>query len=341
MRNKFLFRVSALVLAISLVTPLLARGEESVLDRVKNRGRLICGVNKELPGFGFLSQDGKWKGFDVDYGRAIAAAVLGDPDKVEFRPLKAADRFPALQTGEIDVLIRNTTWTLTRDTDLGADFAPPTFYDGQGFMLRKDLGITSLKELAGATIGVTAGSTTELNLADTTRALGIEVEPIVFAETETLYQSYDQGRCDAVTSDKSQLVSRRQSLKNPDDHVILDVTISKEPLGPVTVHGDNKWNDVVSWVVYATFFAEEHGITQANVNTFETENPEIKRFLGTDDGTGMGGKLGLPKDWARQVIAAVGNYGELFERNLTPLGLPRGVNKPWTQGGLLYAIPFR
>ena len=341
MRNKFLFRVSALVLAISLVTPLLARGEESVLDRVKNRGRLICGVNKELPGFGFLSQDGKWKGFDVDYGRAIAAAVLGDPDKVEFRPLKAADRFPALQTGEIDVLIRNTTWTLTRDTDLGADFAPPTFYDGQGFMLRKDLGITSLKELAGATIGVTAGSTTELNLADTTRALGIEVEPIVFEETETLYQSYDQGRCDAVTSDKSQLVSRRQSLKNPDDHVILDVTISKEPLGPVTVHGDNKWNDVVSWVVYATFFAEEHSITQANVNTFKTENPEIKRFLGTDDGAGMGEKLGLPKDWARQVIAAVGNYGEIFERNLTPLGLPRGVNKPWTQGGLLYAIPFR
>ena len=213
MLNKFVFRVSVLVLAISLVTPLLARSEESILDKVKDRGRLICGVNKELPGFGFLGQDGKWKGFDVDYGRALAAAVLGDPDKVEFRPLKAPDRFPALQTGEIDVLIRNTTWTLTRDTDLGADFAPPTFYDGQGFMLRKDLGITSLKELAGATIGVTAGSTTELNLADTTRALGIEVESIVFEETETLYQSYDQGRCDVVTSDKSQLVSPPPILK--------------------------------------------------------------------------------------------------------------------------------
>ena len=342
--RKFLFRVFALVLAIALIVPLLAEGEEGILDKVKNRGRLICGVNKELPGFGFLGQEGEWKGFDVDYGRAIAAAVLGDPNKVEFRPLKAAERFPALQTGEIDVLIRNTTWTLTRDTDLGADFCPPTFYDGQGFMLRKELGITSLKELAGATIGVTAGSTTELNLADTTRALGIEVESIVFEETETLYQSYDQGRCDVVTSDKSQLISRRQSLKNPDDHIILDVTISKEPLGPVTVHGDNKWNDVVSWVVYATFSAEEHGITQANVSTFKpenTENPEIKRFLGLDESAGMGKKLGLSKDWARQVIAAVGNYGEIFDRNLTPLGLPRGVNKPWTQGGLLYAMPFR
>ena len=338
---KFLFRVSALVLAITLVAPLLARGEESALDRVKNRGRLICGVNKELPGFGFLSQDGEWKGFDVDYGRALAAAVLGDPSKVEFRPLKVPDRFPALQTGEIDVLIRNTTWTLTRDTDLGADFAPPIFYDGQGFMLRKELGITSLKELAGATIGVSAGSTSELNLADTTRTLGIEVEAVVFEETETLYQSYDQGRCDVVTSDKSNLISRRHSLKDPDAHIILDVTISKEPLGPVTIHGDNKWNDVVSWVVYATFFAEEHNITQANVSTFATENPEIKRFLGIDESGGMGEKLGLSKDWARQVIAAVGNYGEIFERNLTPLGLPRGVNKPWSQGGLLYAMPFR
>ena len=337
--KKICFRIFVLVLTILLVTPLLAENGESVLDKVKNRGRLICGVNKELPGFGYLGQDGKWKGFDVDFGRAIAAAVLGDPNKVEFRSLKGADRFPALQTGEIDVLIRNTTWTLTRDTANGVDFAPPTFYDGQGFMLRKDLGVTSLKELDGATIGVTAGSTTELNLADTMRALGIKVESIVFDETETLYQSYDQGRCDAVTSDKSQLISRRQYLKNPDDHIILDVTISKEPLGPVTVHGDNKWNDVVSWVVYATFFAEEHGITQANVKTYKTGKLEIKRFLGeTGD---MGKKLGLPNGWARQVITAVGNYGEIFERNLTPLGLPRGVNKPWTQGGLLYAMPFR
>ncbi len=337
--RKFLFRISAFVFVISLMIPLLASSDEGVLDRVKNRGRLICGVHGSLPGFGFLNESGEWTGFDVDYGRAIAAAVLGDPSKVEFVPLKAPERFPALQTGEIDVLIRNTTWTLTRDTQVGADFAPPTFYDGQGFMLPKELGITSLEELAGASIGVTAGSTTELNLTDTMRALGVDFNPVVFEEIDTLYNSYEQGRCDVVTSDKSQLVARRQVLKDPEAHVILEATISKEPLGPVTVHGDNKWNDVVSWAVYATFFAEEHGITQANINTFETQNPEIQRFLGkTGD---IGEKLGLSKDWAHQVVSAVGNYGEIFERNLTPLGLPRGVNKPWTQGGLLYAMPFR
>ena len=218
--RKFLFRVSALVLAISLVTPLLARGEESVLDRVKNRGRLICGVHGSLPGFGFLNERGEWTGFDIDYGRAIAAAVLGDPNKVEFVPLKAPERFPALQTGEIDVLIRNTTWTLTRDTQVGADFAPPTFYDGQGFMLPKELGITSLEELAGASIGVTAGSTTELNLTDTMRALGVDFNPVVFEEIDTLYYSYEQGRCDVVTADRSQLFARRQVLKDPEAHII-------------------------------------------------------------------------------------------------------------------------
>jgi len=337
--RKFSFRVSALVVAIALVVPGLAQGGESILDRVKKRGKLICGVHGGLPGFSFLSEDGKWSGFDADYGRAIAAAVLGDPDKVEFVPLKAPERFPALQTGEIDVLIRNTTWTLTRDTQVGADFAPPTFYDGQGFMLPKALGITSLEELAGASIGVTAGSTTELNLTDTMRALGIDFNPVVFEEIDTLYNSYEQGRCDVVTSDKSQLVARRQVLKDPEAHIILDATISKEPLGPVTVHGDNKWNDVVSWVVYATFFAEEHEITQANLSTFATDNPEIKRVLGKSGDTGK--QLGLSQDWAHQVINAVGNYGEIFERNLTPIGLPRGVNRPWTQGGLLYAMPFR
>ena len=337
--NKKLFRIIALALTVLLVTPLIADNHGGILEKVKNRGRLICGVNKELPGFGFLGQDGEWKGFDVDFGRAIAAAVFGDASKVEFRSLKAADRFPALQTGEIDVLIRNTTWTLTRDTANGADFCPPNFYDGQGFMLRKDLEITSLKDLDGATIGVTAGSTTELNLADKMRTLGIKVESIVFEETDTLYQSYDQGRCDAVTSDKSQLLSRRQALKNPDDHIILDVTISKEPLAPVTVHGDNKWNDVVSWVVYATFFAEEHDITKAKVKNLKSDNPEIQRFLG--ESGNIGEQLGLPADWAHNAIGAVGHYGEIFDRNLAPLGLPRGVNKPWTEGGLLYAMPFR
>ncbi len=337
--RRFWFSTLVLVLAISLIVPPFVGAQDSVLDKVKNRGRLVCGVYGGLPGFSFLSQDGKWSGFDVDYCRAIAAAILGDPDKVEFVPLKAPERFSALQTGEIDVLIRNTTWTLTRDTQVGADFAPPTFYDGQGFMVHKKFGITSLEELAGASVCVTAGSTTELNLADTMRALGVDFNPVVFEEIDTLYNSYEQGRCDVVTSDKSQLAARRKVFKDPDTHVILDVTISKEPLGPVTIHGDNKWNDAVSWVVYATFFAEEHGITQSNVSTYKSKNPEIGRFLGkTGD---MGGKLGLSKDWAYQVIAAVGNYGEIFERNLAPIRLPRGVNKPWTQGGLLYAMPFR
>ena len=337
--NKRWFRIIALVLTVMLVAPLLADNHGGILDKVKSRGKLVCGVHGGLPGFGFLSEDGKWNGFDADFGRAIAAAVLGDPDKVEFVPLNAAERFTALQSGEVDVLIRNTTWTLSRDAELSTDFAPPTFYDGQGFMLPKSLNITSIEQLAGASIGVTAGSTTELNLTDTMRSLGIDFKPVVYADIDTLYNSYDAGRVDAVTSDKSQLVARRKDLKKPDDHVILDATISKEPLGPLTIHGDNKWNDAVSWVVYATFFAEEHKITQKNVKSFKTDNPEIKRFLG--DAGEMGKKLGLPKDWAKQVIMAVGNYGEIFERNLTPIGLPRGVNKPWTQGGLLYSMPFR
>ncbi len=337
--RKFGFRMLLLVLVCLMVSPVFADSHESILDKVKKRDKLVCGVHGGLPGFGFLGGDGKWSGFDADFGRAIAAAVLGDPDKVEFVPLSAAERFTALQTGEIDVLIRNTTWTLSRDAELSTDFAPPTFYDGQGFMVPKSLNVKSIKDLAGASIGVTAGSTTELNLADTMRSLGIDFNPVVYADIDTLYNSYDAGRLDAVTSDKSQLVARRKDLKKPDDHVILDETISKEPLGPVTIHGDNKWNDAVSWIVYATFFAEEHKITKANVSGFKTDNPEIKRFLGE---TGeMGKKLELPNDWAKQAIMAVGNYGEIFERNLTPIGLPRGVNKPWTEGGLLYSMPFR
>ena len=337
--RKIGFRLLVLALAFLMVLPLFADDHESILDKVKKRGKVVCGVHGGLPGFGFLGEDGKWSGFDADFGRAIAAAVLGDPDKVEFVPLNAAERFTALQSGEIDVLIRNTTWTLSRDAELSTDFAPPTFYDGQGFMLPKKLNLKSIEQLAGASIGVTAGSTTELNLADTMRSLGIDFKQVVYADIDTLYNSYDAGRVDAVTSDKSQLVARRKDLKNPDDHVILDATISKEPLGPLTIHGDNKWNDAVSWVVYATFFAEEHNITMKNVKTFKTDNPEIKRFLGE---TGkMGDKLGLPQDWAKQIVMAVGNYGEIFERNLTPIGLPRGVNKPWTQGGLLYSMPFR
>lgn len=334
--------VLGLVLALALagwaVTPAGAQG--GLLQQVQDRGRLVCGVNGGLPGFSNLESDGSWTGFDVDFCRAIAAAVLGDPQAVEFVPLTAAERLVALQTGEVDVLIRNTTWSLTRDTQAAVDFAPTTFFDGQGFMVRKDLGVTDLEDLDGASICVTAGTTTELNLADTLRARGVDFTPVVFEEIDTVYTAYEQGRCDAVTSDKSQLAGRRSVFAHPDDHVILEATISKEPLGPATAHGDNAWHDLVTWVVFATFFAEEYGITQANVESFrESTNPEIARFMGSSGN--MGELLGVRPDWAVQVIRAVGNYAEIFERNLAPLGLPRGSNRQWTDGGLLYAMPFR
>lgn len=310
------------------------------LDKVLQRGRLVCGVNGGLPGFSYLNPDGSWSGFDADYCRAVAAAVLGDPKAVEFVPLTAAQRLPAVQTGEVDVLIRNTTWTLLRDTDNRLNFAPTIFYDGQGFMVRKSAGVKDLKDLAGASICVQTGTTTELNLADTMRALNIPFTPVVFDEIDTTYNAYEQGRCDAVTSDKSQLAARRSIMKNPNDHVILEATISKEPLAPVVAHGDDQWYDVVKWVVFATFFAEEMGITSRNVDSFrESRNPDIRRFLGLEGN--LGRALGLSSDWAVRVIKAVGNYGEIFDRNLTPLGLPRGVNRPYTQGGILYAMPFR
>ena len=248
------------------------------------------------------------------------AAVLGDADAVEFVPLSAAQRQPAIQTGEVDVLIRNTTWTLNRDTEWTADFAPTTFYDGQGFMVRADLGVVELEDLAGASICVTRGTTTELNLADTLRARNVPFEAVVFEEVDTVYSAYEQGRCDAVTSDKSQLASRRVVMANPDDHVILEATISKEPLGPATRHGDNQWHDIVTWVVFATFFAEEYGITQANVEGFVSANPEVNRFLGKDGG--LGAMLGLDDEWAVHAIKAVGNFAEIYERNLTRSASP-------------------
>ncbi len=329
-----------MLFSLLLMVALLAvSASAQTLQTVQDRDRLVCGVNNALPGFGFIDNQGNWNGFDVDFCRAIAAAVLGDGDAVDFVPLSAAQRQPAVQTGEVDVLIRNTTWTLTRDTDWTATYAPTTFYDGQGFMVRADLGVEELSDLAGAAICVTKGTTTELNLADTMRAQGIPFTPVVFEEVDTVYNSYEQGRCDAVTSDKSQLASRRMVFANPDDHVILEATISKEPLGPLTRHGDSEWADVVSWVVQATFFAEEVGITQANVRSFASDNPEINRFLGKSGD--LGEKLGLDNEWAVRVIEAVGNYAEVYERNLAPLGIPRGQNRQWQDGGLLYANPFR
>ncbi|MEW6049353.1 MAG: amino acid ABC transporter substrate-binding protein [Bacillota bacterium] len=329
-----------LVLAALAVVALAPAVSAGTLDKVVQRGRLICGVNGGLPGFGYLNPDGTWSGFDVDFCRAVAAAVLGNPNAVEFVPLTAAQRLPAVQTGEVDVLFRNTTFTLIRDTDNRLNFAPPTFYDGQGFMVRKSAGVRELRDLSGASVCVQTGTTTELNLADTMRALNIPYTPVVFEEIDTTYNAYEQGRCDAVTSDRSQLAARRSVMRDPDEHVILEATISKEPLAPVVAHGDDQWYDVIKWVVYATFFAEEMGIASNNVDSFRnTRNPEVRRFLGLEGN--LGRALGLRPDWAVQIIKGVGNYGEIYDRNLGPLGLPRGINKPYGQGGLLYAMPFR
>ena len=334
-------RMHLVVLLLVLALPICAMGQ-STLETVQARGTVIIGVNAVLPGFGALNTTtGEFAGFDVDYGRAIAAAVGVD---VEFIPLTAGERLTALQTGQIDVLLRNTTWTLTRDSsDLGLNFGPTTFYDGQGFIVRRADGINSIEDMDGATICVTSGTTTEGNLADAFREKGLAFTTQVFADTEASFGAYDAGACDCYTSDKSQLASLRTTASVPGDHIILPDTISKEPLGPLTRHGDDEWFDIVKWVVFATFFAEEYGITQANVRTFESDNPEILRFLGQE--AGMGPKLGLDDDWAVNVIAAVGNYGELYDRYLGPGGLdiPRAgsLNALWTQGGLIYCPAWR
>jgi general L-amino acid transport system substrate-binding protein len=314
------------------------------LATVQSRGQLICGVNGGLPGFSFLEEGtGTWSGFDVDFCRAVAAAVLGDPAAVEFRALSADDRGPALQTGEIDLLIRNTTWTVTRDTAWGL-FAPTTFYDGQGMMVTAETGADSLEDLAGATICVQSGTTTELNLTDQMRALNVTFSPQVFGDIDATYDAYTAGRCDAVTSDRSQLVARRTTFTTPADHVLLDVVMSKEPLGPVTPLGDDPWFNVVKWVVFATFEAEEQGITTANVASMRdtSTNPVVRRLLGVEGE--LAAALGLEADWVVDVLGAVGNYGEIYDRNLgpsTPFNLDRGPNRQWTDGGLLYAPPYR
>lgn len=320
-------------------------GFGETLKAVQARGKLVCGVNGQLPGFSFIDPQGNWSGFDADFCRVLAAAIFGDATKVEFRPLTTQERFTALQTGEVDVLIRNTTWTLARDTDLGLNFTVTTFYDGQGIMVRKDSGFTKLEDLNGATICVQKGTTTELNLADAFSTAGVQYTPAVFEDINQTYGTYAEGRCDAVTSDKSQLSSvAKGALPDPENHVIMDVTLSKEPLGPVVRHGDDQWFDIVRWAVFATFFAEEKGITSANVDEIKanTTNPEIKRFLGLEGD--LGKKLGLSNEWAYNIIKQVGNYGEIYDRNLGPntkTYIPRGLNNLYTQGGLLYAPPFR
>jgi len=313
------------------------------LDAIKKRGELICGVSTGLAGFSAADSQGKWSGLDVDVCRSVAAAVLNDPNKVRYVPLNAAQRFTALQSGEIDLLPRNTTWTLTRDASLGLHFTGVNFYDGQGFMVPKSLNIKSAKDLKGATVCVQSGTTTELNMSDYSRANNLNMRPIVFAELAATNAAYFAGRCQAYTTDASGLASiRSKEAAKPDDHMILPDLISKEPLGPAVRRGDDEFFAIVKWVGYSLLEAEELGITAANVDAMkrDSKNPSVLRLLG--GGTEDTGKLlGLDKDWAVRAIKAVGNYGEAYERNITPIGLPRGVNALWNKGGLMYPMPVR
>jgi general L-amino acid transport system substrate-binding protein len=315
----------------------------ATLDDVKAKGFVQCGVTTGLPGFAQPDDAGNWSGLDVDYCRAIAAAIFGDPNAAKFTPLSAKERFTALQSGEIDVLTRNTTWTMERDTSLGLKFAGVNYYDGQGFMVRKDLGVASAKELQDAAICVQTGTTTELNMADWFRTNNITYNPVVFEALPETNQAYDAGRCDALTTDASGLAGTRLDMANPDDHMILPEIISKEPLGPVVRQGDDQWFNVVKWTHFALLNAEELGVTQANVEEMKSsESPDIKRMLGVEGTFGEG--IGLSNDWVVNIIKGVGNYGEIFERNVgksTPLGLERGLNALWTNGGIQYAPPIR
>ena len=328
------------------VTGLLAgAASAATLDDVKARGSLNCGSNIGLVGFGAPDANGIWEGFDVGLCRAVAAAIFGDPNAVNFIPTTGQTRFTALASGEVDVLIRNSTWTYSRDTDLKFDWAGVNYYDGQGFLAPKALGITSAKELDGATVCIQTGTTTELNLADFFRVNNITYEPVPVATDAEAQQQYLAGACDVFTTDASGLASTRATFENPGDHILLPEIISKEPLGPLVRHGDAEWGDIIMWTLNALVTAEELGITSANVREMAAApgtNPEINRLLGTEGE--MGAMMGLSNDWAVNAIAAGGNYGELFEKNIgenTPIGLARGLNALWTQGGLQYSPPFR
>ena len=334
-----------MVLAVNLTAAQSEVALGPITQRVMDRGEVICGANKNgLAGFAVVNDAGEWEGFDVDFCRAVAAAVLGDASKVSFRPLNADERQAAIQSEEIDIMSRNTTWTLSRDSVWGATFAPTTFYDGQGMMVKTESGITTLEELEGLTVCVQSGTTTELNLADVMSNLGVTYTPKVFADGTATWDSFVQGGCDAFTTDKSGLISYKGSAEDPSIYSILDATISKEPLGPVTPSSDAQWADIVRWTIFGTIQAEEYGITSENVDSFLTsEVPEIQRFLGQGDNA-IGSLYGIPNDFMVAVIKQVGNYGEIFDRSLgpdTPFNLGRGVNDLWTRGGLMYSPPFR
>jgi general L-amino acid transport system substrate-binding protein len=336
-------RVS-LVVTLALAAGFTAQAASAqTLKTVKDRGQLSCGVSQGLPGFSTPDDKGNWTGLDVDICRAIAAAVFNDATKIKFVPLSAKDRFTALQSGEIDVLSRNTTWTLSRDTSLGANFTGVTYYDGQGFLVKKSLKVNSALELNSASVCVQTGTTTEQNLADYFKGNNMKYEVIAFASADETVKAYESGRCDVFTSDVSQLYAERLKLANPADHVVLPEVISKEPLGPMVRHGDDQWFDIVKWTLYAMVGAEELGMTQKNVDEVaKSDKPEIKRAVGTDGN--LGEQLGLTKDWLVRIVKATGNYGESFERNVgsgSKLGIARGLNNLWSKGGIQYAPPIR
>jgi general L-amino acid transport system substrate-binding protein len=332
----------ATILALAVIFAAQSASAQT-LKAVKDRGVLHCGANGSLAGFGLPDAQGKWTGLDVDVCRAIAAAVLGDPNKVKFVPLSAKDRFTALQSGEVDVLARNTTWTSSRDSSLGLVFTGVDYYDGQGFMVRKSLKVNSALELGDASVCVQQGTTTELNLADFFRAHNRKLKSVTFATSNEALKAYDTGRCDAYTTDASGLYAERLRLANSADHIVLPEIISKEPLGPSVRQGDDQWFTVVKWVLFAMINAEELGITQKNVDEMaKSTSPEVKRFVGTEGSYGE--QLGLTKDWAVRIIKAVGNYGEVFDRNVgegSPLKIARGLNRLWNKGGIQYAPPIR
>jgi general L-amino acid transport system substrate-binding protein len=315
----------------------------STLELVKQRGFIICGANTGLPGFSIPDKQGLWTGFDVDFCRSVAAAIFGDPEKSRFIPTSSVNRFTTLQSGEVDLLARNVTWTSSRDTSLGFNFGPVNYYDGQGFMVRKALGAKSAKELGGATVCVNQGSTTELNLADYFRSNNMKLNVVSFPNGEESARAYESGRCDSFTTDVSGLYGERLKMAKADEHVILPEIISKEPLAPAVRHGDDQWLDIVKWVHYAMLTAEELGVTKANVDEqLKSTNPDIRRLLGVEGKHGEA--LGLSNDWAYRLIKTVGNYGESFERNIgsgSLLKINRGLNEQWTKGGLQYAPPIR
>lgn len=337
-------KFSKILLGTAAATLLASAASASTLEDVKARGVLNCLVSTGLAGFGNPNDQGEWSGLDVDVCKAVAAAVLGDASKVNYIPTTSTERFTKLQSGEGDMLSRNSTWTMSRDSELALDFVAVTYYDGQGFIVRKDSGITSALELDGATVCVETGTTTELNLTDYFRSNNLKLNPVVFGQPDEAPAAYEAGQCDAYTTDASGLAAERTGMADPSAHIILPEIISKEPLGPAVRHGDAQWGDIVRWSLNAMIVAEEFGVTTANVADMKatSENPEVRRLLGVEGD--MGVKLGLDNDWAARIIMAVGNYGEAYERNVgvsTPLGLERGLNALWSNGGLLYAPPVR